>query len=353
MSRTGENQSDGNVGQKSPSGNNIPVRSHYRSPKRIISATQPSIKSHAIRLAIASAIGIVLMLVLLMLAIQYAQRDWSRKNVRARTPPATAKIAPTPAMEETHGWTCTLRPSATRRHLQRLTEDPFLSNWWLLLARGLSDKSRPEIQLSGLRMAMAVGGETAEIRNDWGAFYLQHNRMRDASSQFAAADQILPGYPPARFNLALCAISDRNPARAIRLLGQYLGQRPSDITALRLQASLLSRLDRPLDALRMLEKFLKDQPPDQPLFLEASILAVRLGQNGNAIRYLETAMYGNPIQAVIRTYQSSAFRDIRLSGEGDPLAARLANRARIAFGAPIPVEDVQPLRATTPEAIVR
>ena len=68
---------------------------------------------------------------------------------------------------------------------------------------------------------------------------------------------------------------------------------------------------------------------------------------------LETALNGNPIQTVVKTYQSPTFRDIRLSGEGDPFASRLANRARAAFSTPVPESEILPLRATTPEAKVR
>ena len=82
-------------------------------------------------------------------------------------------------------------------------------------------------------------------------------------------------------------------------------------------------------------------------------MAARRGQTGKALRYLETALNGNPIQSVVRTYQSAGFREIRLSGEGDRLAARMAERARMAFSSPIPAEDIQPLRETPPEAIVR
>ena len=82
-------------------------------------------------------------------------------------------------------------------------------------------------------------------------------------------------------------------------------------------------------------------------------MAARLGQNGNAIRYLETALNGNSIQSVIRTYQSAVFRDIRLSGEGDKLSARMADKARAAFGTPVPDTEIQPLRATTPEIKIR
>jgi hypothetical protein len=85
----------------------------------------------------------------------------------------------------------------------------------------------------------------------------------------------------------------------------------------------------------------------------SAILAARLGQTGNAIRYLETALNGNSIQAVIRTYQSTVFREIRLSGEGDKLSARMADKARAAFGTPVPEDEIQPLRATAPEIKIR
>ncbi len=340
-----------------PPGNDIPVRSRYRPPKRAITAPQPSLKGHAIRLAIASAIGVVLMFALLMLAIQYAQRDWARKNQLALTPRPTAAAAaePTPAdfPAASPSWTYHPGPRATARLLRHLGADPFIPDHWRILARGLADKPQMEIQLSSLRISMAVRGETAEARNDLGALHLQQKRMADAAAQFRAADQIRPGYAPARFNLALCALSDRKPAHAIQLLGQYLGQRPDDLTALRLQATLLSQIGCPLDALRMLERFLQTQSPDHPLFLEASVLAARLGQNGNAVRYLETAVNGNPIQSVIRTYQSSAFREIRLSDENDKLTTLLANKARAAIGTPVPAEDVQPLRDTTFDAKIR
>jgi len=200
---------------------------------------------------------------------------------------------------------------------------------------------------------MAGSGEDAEMKNDLGAVYLQQKRIKEAVAQFNAAEQIQPGFAPTRFNLALCAISERNPERAIQLLGQYLGQRPTDTTALRLQSTLLSQFGRPQDALHMLEKFLKEQPANEPLFLEAAMLAARLGQNGNAIRYLETAMNGNSIQTVVRAYQSPTFREIRLSGDGEKLSARMADKARATFSTPVPDEDIQPLRATTPEAIIR
>jgi len=225
-------------------------------------------------------------------------------------------------------------------------------NAWLLLGRVLPGKTEADLVVACLRMAMAAEGETATIKNDMGAAYLQQKRLRRAASQFWAAEQLQPGFAPARYNLALCFISRRKPERASRLLGQYLGQRPLDSSALRLQATLLTQLARPDEALHMLENYLKDQPSDNPLFLEASTLAARLEQNGNAIRYLETAMNGNPIQTVIRTYQSPTFRSIRLSGEGEALTARMANKARAIFSTPLPPEEIRPLRSTTPKAKV-
>ena len=312
-------------------------------------------RTHVIRLLVATALSFALMFALLMLAVQYLKRDWTRKQQRAwasgvhrpaEAPPEEPAVAT--------GWTYAVTPAATDLYLAQLAIEPLSrKNGWLILARGLADKTDAGLVISALRMAMALDGENADVRNDFGAAYLQQRRMRQAADQFAAAEQIRPGFAPALYNLALCAISDRQPERAVRGLGQYLGQRPEDVTALRLQATLLSQLGRTDHALLLLEKFLKTQPPDQPLFLEAAQLAARLGQTGKALRYLETALNGNSIQAVVRTYQSGVFREIRLSGEGDRLAARMAERARMAFSSPISDADIQPLRETPPEAIVR
>jgi tetratricopeptide (TPR) repeat protein len=351
---------DGAPGRKAPPpGNAIPARGRYRPKRNPSIPPQPTIKSHTIRLLIGTAIGAAVMLVLLMLAVKYAQRDWNQKNQRAwavsqaRRDARVTTDSPAPEKTSIPGEIFRPLPGATRRHLRRLSSDPLLANHWLLFARGLSDRTRPDFVIASLRMAMAVGGEDAGMKNDLGVVYLQQRRLREANQQFRAAEQIRPGFPPARYNLALCAISERNPILATRLLGQYLGQRPDDITALRLQSTLLTQLGRPEDALRMLERFLKSQSPEHPLFLEAATLAARLGQSGNALRYLDTAMNGNSIQSVVRTYQSPTFRDIRLSGEGDALATRIAGKARAAFGSPVTPADVQPLRATTPDAKVR
>ena len=353
-------QSDNRADRSPPAtGNVIPARAHYRPKRNPLTPAQPTIKSHTIRLLIATAIGSALMLVLLMLAVKYAQRDWSQKNQRAwesaqaRIAAHAASNAPAADAIAPASQPYTLRPAATRRYLEGLSGDSRIQNLWLILARGLSDLSHPDLLVSCLHMAMASSGENEAIKNDLGVAYLQQQRLKEAYRQFRAAEQIRPGFPPTRFNLALCAISDRNPAYATRLLGQYLGLRPADTTALRLQAHLLSQLGRPEEALRMLEKFLKHQPPDQPLFLDAAGLAARLGQHGNALRYLDTAMNGNSIQTVAKMYQSTAFRDIRLSGEGDALATRIANKARAAFAAPVATDEIQPLRATVPDAKIR
>lgn len=333
----------------------VPPRQHYRPKRNPAYPPQPSVRYHAVRLAAATAAGVVLMFILLMLAVKYAQRDWNRKNqqawasaVKPAAPDdAAATNAPPP------GWKHELPPAATHRQLDRLAADSIVPNWWLILARSLADKAEPRLALNGLRLAMALRGDNAVIRNDLGVLLLQQKRLKEAAAQFRAAEQIQPGFAPARFNLALCAISERNRDQAILLMGQYLGRRPGDITALRLQSTLLAQNDRAGDALRMLELFLKNQPPAQPLFLEAALLAARRGQTGNALRYLETALNGNPVQTVIRTYQSPAFRDIRLSGEGDKLAALMADKARKTFSPPVPIEELQPLRAPPPDAKVR
>ena len=127
------------------------------------------------------------MFILLMLAVKYAEHDWSLKNQRARTQPsqrlATSK---TEAAAAPVGWTYELPPGATQRQLDRLATDPMSRNGWLILARGLSSKTEARLVLASLRMAMAIGGESAEIKNDLGAAYLRQKRMKNAIEQFDA-----------------------------------------------------------------------------------------------------------------------------------------------------------------------
>jgi len=342
-------------GTTPPGGNTIPPRRRFRPSRQETIPPQPSLRRHTLRLAAATGLGILLMLGLLMLAMRYAQRDWQRKNQLAR------RGGQTGGQTEASAWTSngtppgrayTPPPRVVDLCLERLTSDPFIPNAWLLLGRGLVDRQNARTAEDALRMAMAVSGENAVMKNDLGAALLQQNRLVPAEREFRAALQIEPGFPPAIFNLALCAIADRQPALGTELLAQYLARRPDDAAAYRLQATLLAQLGRRREALILLEKFLRRQPPEQPLFLDAALLAARLGENGNALRYLETALNGNSIQAVVRAYQSPAFRDIRLSGEGDALASRMAARARVTFSVPIPVQDYQPQRAPL-RAIVR
>lgn len=336
-------------------GNAIPRRQH-RSAVRTGSIPPPtSPRQHTIRLAVATAIGLLLMLVLLLLAVKYAQRDWRQKQHLARASGishGSDRLADAETRAAIPGWPYEWSPNATRRMLRHLTSDPRIDNWWLIQGRGHPDHEQAHLVVGLLRMAMATGGESADMKNDFGAAYLQQRRLRAAMTQFQAALQIEPGYAPALFNLALCSITQRDPAKGSRYLAHYLARRPTDTAAYRLQSSLLTQLGRPQEALDMLERFLRNQPPTQPLFLEASLLAARRGHHGTALRYLETAMAGNPIQTVVRAYQSSSFRAIRLSGTGDALAARMASQARVAFGTPLPVEELAPLR-NHPDAIVR
>jgi tetratricopeptide (TPR) repeat protein len=333
----------------------IPPRRQHRAARKSNIPPQPSIRRHFVRLLVATAIGALVMFILLMMAMRYAQRDWSLKNQKAhawriqRPAPETPAAAPDDGPE---GRAYVPPPRAAHRYLRRLSADPLLPSPWLIYARAFPDPEHPRRTVAALRLAMAADGESAGLRNDLGAAYLRQRRVHQAAAQFEAALRIRPGFPPALYNLALCAIADRDPARASSLLGQYLARRPTDSAAYRLQSSLLSQLGRQAEALALLEKFLRNQPPHQPLFLEAAVLSARLGNHGNALRYLETALAGNSIQSVVRAYQSPAFRNIRLSGQGDALANRIANRARVALGAPVPVDDIRPLLAT-PNAILR
>ncbi len=331
----------------------IPPREHQRAPRRPWPPRQPTARRHTIQMLMAAGFGVVLMFGLLMLAVRYAESDWHKKNMQARSHHGTTATPTAAATKATAAcWKYTLPPAAVPHTLERLGGDAILPNHWLVLGRGLSNKTDPKLTLRALWLAMSVSGESVGMNNDFGVAYLEQKRIGEAVTQFQAALQLHPGFPPTLFNLALCAIAQRNPAEASQWLGRYLGQRPTDETALRLQATLLVQTGRADEALLLLEKFLRDQPPTQPLYLEAAQIAARLRQNAKALRYLEVALNGNPIQAVVRTYQSALFRDIRLSGDGDDLAARLAKSARIAYSTPVSEDTVLPIRVT-PDALLR
>ena len=338
--------------ESAPRGNLIPPRQPQHSPRRRM-PPHPSARAHTIRLIIATALALAAMFGLFMLAVKYATHDWNLKNQRAKqagrrpakSKPKVSKLAP-------DAWRYEFPAEATERELARLTQDPYIPNHWLLFGRSLSDKTAFPVVQASYWMALAYGVETADVRNDLGAAYLRQGRTKAAYSEFLFAQQIEPGFVPSLFNLALCAIAERDLPKANRFLTQYLVRRPRDLDALRLQASLLSQGGQSPLALLMLEKTLRSETASHPLFLEAALVAAQLGQQGKAIRYLETSMNGNPIQAVIRVFQSPAFRDIRLSDEGNALSSRLASRARIQYGTPVKLDEITPLRSA-PAAIVR
>lgn len=341
------------AGPNTASANHIPPREPMRAPRRRTLPPRPSARTYTIRMIMGVGLALLAMLALLMLAVKYATHDWDQKNQRAKRVSASATTKkPQTAEQASNAWRYELPRTATVREMKRLTQDPFISNHWLILGRSLTDKTSFQIILSSYWLALAVDGESAAIRNDLGAAYLRQGRIKAAQTQFYFAQKIEPGFVPALFNLALCAIAERNPPKASELLNQYLARRPQDLAALRLQASLLSQSGQTGAALRMLERVLKSESSSHPLFLEAALYAAQLGQQGKAIRYLETSMNGNPIQSVIRVFQSPPFRDIRLSAEGSALSSRLASRARIQYGTPMTMEEIPPLRSA-PEAIVR
>ncbi|MDR0994041.1 MAG: hypothetical protein LBN38_05705 [Verrucomicrobiota bacterium] len=318
--------------------NRIPPRKYYRPPRDPRIPPQTTTRKHILRLVATVTGGAAIMLLLLMVAIKYAQRDWSRKNHRARYTSSSMLGAPVPQPLKdpfaSSGWAYSPAPGNGNRYLRHLTRDRFIRNHWVLLAHGLAEGASPQLMLQAIRMAMAAEGDTAALRNHYGALLLQKNRIGEAEEQFRLAHRLRPGDAAVLFNLAMSTLAQNQPAQASQWLSRYLARHPEDAAAVRLQTALLSQFGEYPLALDRLERFLISQPPSQALFLEAAVLAARLGQTGKALRYLEIALNGNPIRTVARTYQSSAFRDIRLSGAGDAFATQLAAKARTVLGGP-------------------
>ncbi len=199
-------------------------------------------KGHTIRLIVATAIGVVLMLVLLMLAVQYAQRDWSQKNRRAWLLGAPKPVDATQtadSQEELPGWTYELLPSATQRQMDRLASDPFIPNGWWILAAIVSAKTDPRLVVSALRMAIAIERRRVpRSRTNWAWSISSKSASRTPAT--------VPGRGtnPARLRAnpvqpgAVCHFRAAIRSKPSNCWGNIWASAPTTSSALRLQSTL-------------------------------------------------------------------------------------------------------------------
>jgi tetratricopeptide (TPR) repeat protein len=311
----------------------VPHRAHVRrsgdAPGRPGSQPDPVVR--LVRTILAVVVSVGLMLVVLVGAMKYLQRDWADKNQRARSHrravPASADgkgdASAAEAEKGRDGGRPYSVPSAVcGRFADSLAGTGAMPHLWLLSGREPAEERR------GMLLDLAANGDGAAFRNLHAALLLKRGRVLEAVGELRTAERIEAGYPPTIFNRALCAMMTDLPDQAQSWIARYRARFPQDEQAMRFQFNLLLQTDRPELAMDLLDRFLASQPPSQPLYLEAALQAARMNRVGDAIRYLETARQGQPAVVIARIFQSPAFREIRLAPEGTVFAERLARKAR-------------------------
>lgn len=298
---------------------------------------QPDPAVRIARMAASIGIGALVMLLVLVGAIKYLQRDWADKNQRARSlgrqqgaAGVVLEASGTGNQPGHAGQAWRVPRSARDRFLASLSGTELFGHHWLM--QGFGAKTTPDERHRAMLLDLAENGDSAQSRNLRAALLLKQGDVLQAVGQLRTAERILPGYAPTFFNRALCAMMIDLPEQALVWLVRYRARYPDEPQAARLHFNLLVQLDRADEAMAMLDGFLSTQPPTQPLLLEAALQAARMERVGDAIRYLETAQKGQPPGVIARIYQSPAFREIRLSPEGTAFAGRLARKARASLG---------------------
>ena len=321
--------------QHSPSGRSpsvregaVPHRVHFRRQEDVPGGRgdPPEPLVRLVRMILAVGASVVLMLVILVGAMKYLQRDWADKNQRARSQrrslpeaagSAGAAEAGTPA-----GKPYAVPDAACEGYLDSLAGGGPFPHLWLLAG------TTPEEEHRGLLLDLAANGDSAALRNLHAAVLLKRGRLPEAAGELRMAERIDAGYPPTVFNQALCALMGGPPEQAQAWIARYRARFPRDGQAMRFQFNLLLQTDRPELAMELLDRFLAAEPATHPLYLDAALQAARMNRVEDAIRYLETARKGQPAMVIARLYQSPAFREIRLAPEGTAFAERLARQAR-------------------------
>lgn len=314
----------------------IPHRTHSHrgeEPSRTV-GNQPDPLVRLFRLATSVGLSALLMLVAMVGAMKYLQRDWADKNQRARSGGGVAAAAPRqpaqdPARTEGDGIQWRIPEDARERFLASLGGGERAGHVWLV--QGFAGRMAPGERQRAALLDLAEHGDSVQFRNLHAALLLRHGDVLQAARQLRSAERLEPGYAPTLFNRALCALLSDLPEKALVWLARYRARCPEDVQAMRLQFNLLVQLDRADEAMDTLGAYLAKQPPTHPLLLDAAIQAAQMNRVSDAIRYLEIAQKGQAPMVIARIYQSPAFREIRLSPEGTAFAERLAKRARAAL----------------------
>lgn len=202
---------------------------------------------------------------------------------------------------------------------------------WRILGTARPARSDRALSAAALRMA----GDDPRTLNAWALRDMELGDHPSAIRRLRALLALHPGTPSALYNLALCHIYLRQPAPALAALSAYLGQRPRDEAALRLQTALLVQLDQAPLALSILETHVSAVGRPTSILLDAAYLEARAGHSSAAIRHLEAAIPAVPLSRIIQVYNTPDFQQARLTAAGQALTAKLAALARSAAASPL------------------
>lgn len=302
------------------------------------------------------AIVLVAMVVGLLIAKKVLVSDWADKTQAAKAKAAEraakaeaereriahdaadAAVEPAEALRKqaAASWLYVdgrVNPRRTLRDLSRFGAAAGLPEnaAWRVIGTALPARSNRALTAAALRMA----GDDPRTLNAWALRDMELGDYRSAVRHLRTLLRLRPGTPSALYNLALCHVYLRQPGPALSALSAYLGQRPRDEAALRLQTALLVQLDQAPLALSILETYVSAAGKPTSILLDAAYLEARAGHTSAAIRHLEAAIPAVPLSRVIQVYNTPDFQQARLTTAGQALTAKLAALARSAAASPI------------------
>jgi tetratricopeptide (TPR) repeat protein len=235
---------------------------------------------------------------------------------------------------------------AIERYQDALDIWPYLTEVWSQLGRVyLETKEFGRAQIA-LERAVESDPANPELLNDLGVALLYQNRIDRAVEIFETVNDLNPGYTPALFNLALCALTKDDSENAKQYLDRFLRAKPTDARALK-ERAYLHAMDGALnESLTLLRRALSSAPDWAPLYFDAAAAAALLGRVDDAVRYLDKAEGLTSPHAVYQVYQQPAFREVRLTEPGKIFESNLADRAREEVA--VEESEASPLPLTEP-----
>jgi rhomboid protease GluP len=176
--------------------------------------------------------------------------------------------------------------TAFRMALEKSASDPdFLAE----NARRLATEGDKEAAREALEEAITLAPESAPLRNDLGAAYLEAGRLDDAIASFEKAVSLDPDlYEPQR-NLAVALLLAGRKEEAIEAFRIARQMQPKDLSLYVLSSELLMEAGRMDKAVSVLEEALTWDPDSARVLSQMGIVRLRRGETGLALEALKKA----------------------------------------------------------------